>query len=445
MNNSTITLSCPALFLSATCSGEGKTTFTAALARYFRNQGKEVRLFKTGPDYLDPQILTQASGYDVEQLDIWMAGEDYCRQKLFEAAKTADIILVEGVMGMFDGSPSSADLAALFNIPVAVLINVKGMAQTVAALAAGMANFRNDVQVAGLIVNRCSTERHAQLIREALPPDIPLLATLEYNPEISLPERHLGLVQAQEVYEQLEQCFNAGAKWLAGNQITDMPAPVKFHSVKLPKIKPLLQGKTIAIAKDKAFSFIYTANLELLQAMGANYYFFSPLKDEQLPEVDALWLPGGYPELYVKELFKNKKIRNEIKEFYLSNKPILAECGGFLYCLEQLTDFENKTYDMLGLLEGQGAMSGKRGCQGMQTAMLPEGEVRGHSHHRSRVENMAEPIGYATHQHSEITGEAIYRQRKLTASYIHLFFASNPPAIAALFRGTTLGASEQEN
>ena len=173
---------CPALFLTAPSSGEGKTTITAALARYFRDQGKVVRVFKTGPDYLDPQILAQASGQDVEQLDLWMAGENYCQQKLYEAAKTADLILVEGAMGMFDGEPSSADLAARFNIPVAIVMNVKGMAQTAAAIAMGLANYRSDISVAGLIANNCGTERHAQLIRDALPESLPLLATLARDP-----------------------------------------------------------------------------------------------------------------------------------------------------------------------------------------------------------------------------------------------------------------------
>ncbi len=434
------TVSCPALFLSAPSSGEGKTTFTAALARYFRDQGKVVRIFKTGPDYLDPQILAQASGQDVEQLDMWMAGEEYCQQKLFEAAQVADLILVEGAMGMFDGDPSSADLAARFNIPVAIVMDVKGMAQTAAALVTGMANFRPDVHVAGLIANSCGTERHAELIRNALPEDLPLLATLPRNPDVALPERHLGLVQAEEVRDELEQRFNAGVEWVAGNPITELPAPVEFHSAEVPTVEPLLQGKKIAIAKDVAFSFIYDANLRLLQAMGAEYEFFSPLNDSVMPEADALWLPGGYPELYPAQLASNTEMHRQIQMFHEAGKPILAECGGFLYCLETLTDLEENTYPMLGLMQGQGAMRGKRGCQGMQTAVLPEGDIRAHAHHRSRSEGTREPIGHGRRQRHPAPGEAIYRERGLTASYLHLFFASNPEAIAAVFNGADISA-----
>ncbi|WP_415890631.1 cobyrinate a,c-diamide synthase [Neptuniibacter sp. SY11_33] len=435
---------CPALFLTAPSSGEGKTTITAALARYFRDQGKVVRVFKTGPDYLDPQILAQASGQDVEQLDLWMAGENYCQQKLYEAAKTADLILVEGAMGMFDGEPSSADLAARFNIPVAIVMNVKGMAQTAAAIAMGLANYRSDISVAGLIANNCGTERHAQLIRDALPETLPLLATLARDPEVALPERHLGLVQAVEVYDELEQRFGLGAEWIKGpletvNQITNLPEPVEFFSAELPQVEPLLDGKRIAIAKDEAFSFIYDANLRLLEQMGAELKFFSPLHDTELPEADSLWLPGGYPELHAQELSDNQTMQAQIREFHSAGKPILAECGGFLYCLEDLTDLEDNCRPMAGIMKGHGAMRGKRGCQGMQTAMLPEGEVQAHAHHRSRSSDTPEPVGHGRRQRHPAPGEAIYREKGLTASYLHLFFASNPEAIAAIFSGNLEG------
>ena len=440
MTDQSTSVLCPALFLSAPSSGEGKTTITAALARYFTTQGKVVRVFKTGPDYLDPQILAQASGQDVEQLDLWMAGDKYCQQKLFEAAQTADLILVEGAMGMFDGDPSSADLAARFNIPIAIVMNVKGMAQTAAALAMGMANYRDDVKVAGLIANNCGTERHAELIRDALPKNLPLLATLARDPEVALPERHLGLVQADEVRDELEQRFTLGAQWIKGplaepNAIIDLPEAVEFFSAEIAPVAPLLVGKRIAIAKDAAFSFIYDANLRLLQEMGAELVFFSPLFDQQLPEADALWLPGGYPELHAKALSENKAIKEQVKRFHQLGKPILAECGGFLYCLEDLTDLDDQVYPMSAVIAGHGAMRGKRGCQGMQTAMLPEGAVQAHAHHRSRSHATPEPIAYGKRQRHPAPGEAIYREQGLTASYLHLFFASNPEAIAAIFSG----------
>jgi cobyrinic acid a,c-diamide synthase len=438
---------CPALFLTAPASNQGKTTITAALARYFTNQGKVVRVFKTGPDYLDPQILAQASKQPVEQLDIWMAGDDYCQDKLFQAAQVADLILVEGAMGMFDGDPSSADLAARFGIPMAIVMDVKGMAQTAAALATGLANFRDDVQVAGLIANRCGSERHAELIRDALPENLPLLATLKRDEAITLPERHLGLVQADEVKDELEIRFEAAVEWLKETQdkgLLALPKAVAFYSINKKvsvnnqtdaeqTIEQRLAGKTIAVAKDAAFSFIYDANLIALQSMGAKIVFFSPLKDQILPEADALWLPGGYPELHAKALSDNTAMRQAIHAFYQTGKGILAECGGMLYSLNDLTDLNDDCYPMLGILEGQGAMRGKRGCQGMQTAVIPQGDIRGHAHHRSRSANTPEPVGYGRRQRHPAPGEAIYQQKGLTASYLHLFFPSNLDATAKLF------------
>jgi len=197
----------------------------------------------------------------------------------------------------------------------------------------------------------------------------------------------------------------------------------------------LLVGKRIAIAKDAAFSFIYDANLRLLQEMGAELVFFSPLFDQQLPEADALWLPGGYPELHAKALSENKAIKEQVKRFHQLGKPILAECGGFLYCLEDLTDLDDQVYPMSAVIAGHGAMRGKRGCQGMQTAMLPEGAVQAHAHHRSRSHATPEPIAYGKRQRHPAPGEAIYSEQGLTASYLHLFFATNPEANASIFSG----------
>ena len=443
MNNKT----CPALFISAPASGQGKTTVTAALARLLARQGKVVRVFKTGPDYLDPQILEQASGQPVVQLDMWMAGEEWCQQKLYAAACVADIILIEGAMGMFDGEPSSADLAARFNIPLVILMDVKGMAQTAAAIAVGLANFRDDVTIAGMIANNCGSDRHRQLIEDALPDSLPLLGTLKRSQDVALPERHLGLVQANEVADELEQRFEAGADWLETAGMGDILGPlekVTFMPVlNTPKLKPLLKGVRIGIAKDAAFSFIYPTNVSLLQDMGAQLTFFSPLNDQQLPDVDALWLPGGYPELHAKKLSENNCLKSELKAFYDLGKPILAECGGFLYCLQTLTDLDEQQYPMLALIEGHGAMRGKRGCQGMQSARLPEGEFRAHAHHRSRSYGTPEAFSFGQRQRHSAPGEAVYRVKGLSASYLHLFFPSNPEALAKMFTASSeQGASK---
>ena len=262
------------------------------------------------------------------------------------------------------------------------------------------------------------------------------MATLKRSETVALPERHLGLVQAEEVRDELELRFSAGADWLeeAGflAAITQL-LPVSFTAAPVPAIEPSLQGVTIGIARDAAFSFIYDANLRLLDKLGAQVTFFSPLHDAILPEVDALWLPGGYPELHAATLAENTGLHRQIQRFYQTGKPILAECGGFLYSLQTLTDLDERQHAMLGLLDGHGAMRGKRGCQGMQTAVLPEGDIRAHAHHRSRSGDTPEPLAHGRRQHHPAPGEAIFRVGGLTASYLHLFFPSNPDAVAQIF------------
>jgi cobyrinic acid a,c-diamide synthase len=194
----------------------------------------------------------------------------------------------------------------------------------------------------------------------------------------------------------------------------------------------LLDGLRIGIARDDAFTFIYAANVKLLEDMGATCVYFSPLHDELLPEVDALWLPGGYPELHHKKLSANKKMLEQIKGFHQSGKKILAECGGMLYLMESLTDVEGKRENMAEVLSGHGIMRERGGCQGMQYAPLPQGEIRAHAHHRTRCENTMEPVAFGRRLRHPAPGEAIYQTENLTASYLHFYFPSNPQAIAKL-------------
>ncbi|MGJ8581809.1 MAG: hypothetical protein ACSHWR_05830, partial [Psychromonas sp.] len=250
----------------------------------------------------------------------------------------------------------------------------------------------------------------------------------------------------------LETKFTLGCEWLvdgvnraaANSPLLNLPADVDFYSAEKTQVPPLLTGKHIAIAQDLAFSFIYQANTRLLEEMGGTLHYFSPLKGDELPEADALWLPGGYPELYAAQLAENTDLQAQISAFNKAGKPILAECGGFLYCLNELVDLDNKHHKMLGLLEGYGSMSGKRGCQGMQKAILPEGEIHGHAHHRSRAIMAMQPIGYGQRQRHPAPGEAIYRTDNLTASYLHLFFPSNPKLIADLFTGKLQTVDQQK-
>ncbi|MFZ4791259.1 MAG: cobyrinate a,c-diamide synthase [Candidatus Competibacteraceae bacterium] len=423
---------CPALLLAAPASGQGKTTVTAALARYHRNRGHTVRAFKTGPDFLDPMILERASGQPVYQLDLWMVGERDCRALLYQAAQEADLILIEGVMGLFDGTPSSADLARLFGVPVLALINAHAMAQTFGAIAYGLAHYRPDVPLAGVLANRVAGPGHAELLAESLPPDLRYYGWLPRAGEIALPDRHLGLVQAVEIAD-LETRLEAAAALIAQTALAELPPPVAFTPVTVESPPRLLRGVRIGIACDTAFAFLYPANLDTLRAMGAELAFFSPLTDSALPEVDSVYLPGGYPELHLDTLAGNGSMREALRRHHQAGKPLYAECGGLLYTLQSLADQKGHRAAMLGLLPGHAALQTKLAGLGMQSVELPEGELRGHTFHHSRLETPLLPLAHSRRQRDGKPGEAVYRVGRLTASYLHLYFASNPAAAAQLF------------
>ena len=424
---------CPALILSAPGSNHGKTTVTAALARHHRNQGRNVRVFKTGPDFLDPMILEQASGQPVYQLDLWMTGEAECARLLYEAAGEADIILIEGVMGLFDGVPSSADVAERFNVPVVAVINAASMAQTFGAIAHGLATFQPRVPFAGVFANNIASARHAEMIVLGMPSDIAYLGGLARNDKWSLPSRHLGLVQAGEI-DDLDASLNRVAEAIAVFDVACLPRAVEFMP-SAPQTPPrLLSNTRIAVAQDAAFSFIYAANLDLLRAMGARLTFFSPLSDSELPDADSIYLPGGYPELHLARLGANTAMKASLRKFFAENKPIYAECGGMLYLLESLTDRHGAHADMVGILSGQAIMQPKLVGLGYQTATLSGGDMRGHTFHHSRLEMSIDPFSHATCLHNTSPGEALYRVKNLLASYLHFYFPSNPVAAAQLFR-----------
>ena len=446
------TETCPALFFCAPASGQGKTTITAGIARYHKNKGRDVRVFKTGPDYLDPLILAQASGNPVTQLDLWMVGTETCKQYLYEAALEADLILIEGVMGMFDGNPSGADMAQYFGLPVVAIIDARAMAQTFGAVAYGLATYKPesnyldnnscDLKFAGVIANKVGSERHAQLISDSMPENVPLLACLERDDTLTLPERHLGLVFPHEV-EDMEQRLDAIAEVIAQTDLSALPAEVEFLQGEIEPYPPelingKLAGKKIGIARDNAFTFIYAANERFLHQMGAELVYFSPLNDNTLPDVDAVWFPGGYPELHMEALQNNQAMKTSIQQFFNAGNKILAECGGMLYIQNTLTNLDGQKFNMVGIIPGDGIMRDRGGCQGMQFAPIlgnnnSEGEVRAHAHHRSRSENTLEPMAYGRRLRHPAPGEAIVKTKGLLATYLHLYFASNPKVILGIF------------
>ncbi|SEL70558.1 hydrogenobyrinic acid a,c-diamide synthase (glutamine-hydrolysing) [Roseateles sp. YR242] len=447
---------CQALFISAPASGQGKTSITAAIARSAVRRGQRVRIFKTGPDYLDPMVLARASGHPVYQLDLFMGGEDHCRALLASAAQQADLVLVEGVMGLFDGAPCSADLAARFGLPVLVVVDASGMAQTFAAVATGLARYRDDIRVAGVVANRVGSAHHAKMVAEGLPVDLPLVAAVQRQQALSLPERHLGLVQALELPD-IDARLDAWADaWEAGEALGKGLAAVS-HTVDLaaaasptdrtgrtgrtgrgdltdgsPDQRPLA-GRRIAVAQDACFSFIYPANLDELRRLGADVLCFSPLAGDDLPACDGLWLPGGYPELHAAVLRQHPSLFRSLRSHLDAGKPLLAECGGMLVLLDSLVDGEGTHHAMAGLMPGSARLQSKLAALGLQAVDWPEGPLRGHSFHYSTMDTPLTPVAHASNPNGGRTAEPLFVQGSLRASYLHHYFPSNPRAVADFF------------
>ncbi|WP_374246938.1 cobyrinate a,c-diamide synthase [Zoogloea sp.] len=421
---------CPALFVAAPSSGQGKTTVTAALARLHVRQGRKVRVFKCGPDFLDPQIHAVATGAPVYNLDLGMCGDADAAWRLHAAAQEVDLILVEGVMGLFDGKPSGADIARRFGIPVMAVIDAKAMAQTFAAVAYGLARYQPDLPFSGVLANHVGSEGHATLLRDCLPADIAWYGAIPRDADAALPERHLGILQAAEIAD-LDARLDRLADHLARTGAADLPPAVRFPPAAPPPVAPLLAGRTVAIARDAAFGFIYPANVDLLAALGARVAYFSPLAGDALPACDALWLPGGYPELHAAQLAANARWQADLAAHVAAGKPLLAECGGMMSLFESLTDKDGVTHPGAGLLPGHTRMQARLAALGTQVAELPEGRIAGHTFHYSTSDTPLAPVARAASLTGR-EGEAIYRVGRTTASYVHFYFPSNPAAVAAL-------------
>lgn len=334
-------------------------------------------------------------------------------------------------MGLFDGRPSSADLAARFGIPVVAVIDAEAMAQTFGAVALGLSRYRTDVALIGVVANRVSGEGHYRMLAASMPPGIRSLGYVPRDDAAALPDRHLGLVAPAEI-EGFEDRVDRAAALLT---LTEdfLPGPTTFHATPPTRMSRRLKGVRIAVARDAAFSFLYPTNRDVLEGLGAELTFFSPLDDAKLPESDALYLPGGYPELHLEPLESNLAMRSGIRAHHGAGKPIVAECGGLLYLLESLTDVNGRRAEMLGLLPGHAVMQRRLAALALQQVALPEGTLRGHTFHHSRLETSLTPLARGACPNGGRTAEAVYRDGRVTASYIHQYFPSNPEAVAGLF------------
>lgn len=435
--------------LAGTHSGAGKTTITAGILGALKSRGMKVQPYKTGPDYIDPAFHNFVVGTKSRNLDTWMLPEEAIQYLYAHNLKDADVAVVEGVMGLFDGLNGTEDigstayLAKKLDLPVILIVDGSGMARSAAAIVKGYSSFDPDCKIAGVILNRLSGAAHYELMKEAVEKatGIPCLGYVLKNAEIKLSSRHLGLIPAGEIND-LQLRLEQVATMI--EQTLDLDLILTLTKRKRPKVKPLLalenlpdfKGLNIGVAQDLSFNFYYQDNLELMEALGATLTAFSPMKDEELPEgLDFLYFGGGFPEVFAKTLSENGRFIQSLKAYAKSARPIYAECGGFMYLTEAITDLEGQKYAMTSILSGETTMTKtlKRfGYAEVETCYDMAGQAicfRAHEFHRSEYSGGSLQPQYKLYKNKgsvkEKTWECGYRLGNVFGAYAHVHFYSN--------------------
>jgi cobyrinic acid a,c-diamide synthase len=436
------------LLIGGVSSGVGKTTFTVGLCRALMRRGLRVQLYKCGPDYLDPTYHRAASRNAVHNLDSWLMGPDAVQSTFARNAAHADVSLIEGVMGLFDGasptdiSGSSAQIAQLVGAPIVLLCDASGMARSLSAVAKGFCSFEPGVAPRAVIANRVGSTGHLSLLREAQLPEAPVLGGMLKREAIGFSERHLGLVAAQE--GDHEASFEAWADEVEAH--CDVPRLLELARSAAPlsagPIAPLSAAARcrIGVARDAAFHFYYDENLRLLEAAGAQLVEFSPIRDRVLPEVDGVYIGGGYPELHAAELAANRSMRESLRAHARANKPVYAECGGLMYLCDAIVDRVGESFPMLGLIAGQAVMQGKLQALGYVDVTTRAASLlgaagtqyRGHQFRYSIFEGGTGTQLDLTVKRTGRTQVEGYGAGNVLGTYVHGHWASNP-AIAEAF------------
>lgn len=450
----------PRLVIAGTHSGVGKTTVTLAILAALKDRGRQVQPFKVGPDFIDPGHHSAATGRLSRNLDGWMLGEAVNREIFTRASADADLSIIEGMMGLFDGSSpvseigSTAELAKQLDAPVLLVIDGSAMARSAAAMVSGYAKFDPALRVAGVLFNRVSSEGHYTLLKEAIEQetDVMVVGYLQPDPAVTISDRHLGLVTAMEqgTDELYGRLAKAAAETVDLDQIEALARLCRELTVVASQ--PVMRNHSsmvrIGVAQDQAFCFYYPDNLELLEAEGAELVKFSPMNDQMLPDVDMLYLGGGYPELHGERLAENLGMRTAIKTFAERGGTIYAECGGMMYLTQAIRDLAGKSHEMVGLFAAVAVMShekmtlGYRELQISQPCVLGEVgvNVRGHEFHYSLVEptgqlqyacTLRDAQGKSKGQDGLVAGNTV-------GLYSHLHFASQPKIAASLIASARL-------
>jgi len=439
----------PRIVVAGTHSGVGKTTVATGLMGALKNAGYKVQGFKVGPDYIDPSYHNVVTGRLSENLDMWLAPKDQIIEAFNRAIEGADIAVIEGVMGLFDGATgldetgSTSQIAKVLGCPVLLVIDAHCMVRTAGAIALGFKNFDKDVKVEGVILNNMAGVTHANWCRDAIKAatGLPVVGWLPINRNISMPERHLGLIPTHEKRNQ--NVFPDIIKFIEANIDVKQVIALAKTAKTLPKPEASIHPKTppkkdvkIGIAFDESFNFYYPSNLSLLESYGAEIVRFSPIHDQKLPEgVCGLYIGGGFPEIFLKELEDNESIRKEILGAIKRGMPVYAECAGLMYLTKSIADFTCKTYKMVGALNGRTVMTNKTLMMYSQAKAMvpnilgPEGlSLRGHEFHNSIIVDIPENAQFA---YKMEIGEGIkdkqdgWVQKKALAAYTHISFAQD--------------------
>lgn len=450
------------LIIAGDRSNSGKTTVTLAILSYLRQQALAVQSFKVGPDYIDPMFHSKITGRPCRNLDPILTSPDYVQRCFAHHQAGLDYGLIEGVMGLFDGignheAPphvpeipgcpaiaSTAYIARLLQIPVLLVIDCCSLSGSVAAIARGYQQLDPQLNIAGVIFNRVGSERHLELLTQAIAPlGLPVLGTLFRNPELVLPDRHLGLVPVDELPE-LPEFFERLAQqvqgWDWGRLLPLLRSP-QTTAQPLWNLQPPPEPVPIAIARDRAFNFYYADNLDLLQAAGAELIPWSPLTEPLPPQARGVYLGGGFPEMFAAELAANVVAREGLRNAIAQGLPVYAECGGLMYLCEAITTFEEETYPMVGVLPTTVQMGGRltlgyrRAIAQRPGLMVQTSEqVWGHEFHRSQLSQLdVQPLwqscGLA--QQAQPYGEG-WSQGNVQASYLHWHWGDRPVVVERL-------------
>ena len=447
-----------ALIVAGDRSGVGKTTVTLAILAYLAARSDRVQSFKVGPDYIDPMFHRAVTGLPCRNLDPFLTSPDYVRHCFQRHAANAEWVVIEGVMGLFDGIGhlddtkrlndygSTAHLARLLNLQVLLVLNCSSLSSSIAAIAHGYANLDPQVAIAGVILNQVASDRHLELLETALNSiEMPILGVLRRNTAITIPDRYLGLIPDMElpdlkhIFDKLAHLAQTSFNWdklfplvssfgfttplNGGNRPTGVDSPSPCHPVTSSPIK-------IAVARDKAFNFYYQDNLDILTELGAELVFWSPLQNSKIPDnIQGLYFGGGFPEMFARQLAENKNVLQQLRQIIQAGIPTYAECGGLMYLCQKLVDLQGKTYSMVGVIPNTVTMEAKLTLGYRQAIALRDSPlilvgqtVKGHEFHRSQLTLANSTPQWqlqGVHRTSPQFTEG-WNQKQLHASYLHL-------------------------